>query len=171
MTEPRSCTSTCDLYDKYLEEARVVSLDWRSFGKRKRFHGRARTIQCFEDNSRVKQVLEQDNGRGCVLVVQAGGSRHCAILGDMIARAAAANEWEGVIVNGCVRDVDEMTAIDLGVLALGCTPRKSTRRGQGVAGVAVTMGSVRIQPNDWVFADNDGVVVIDPSVYEARVDT
>jgi regulator of ribonuclease activity A len=169
-------TPTCDLYDKYLEQARIPTLQWRSFGKRKQFCGQVVTIECpSDDNSRVKEQLEQQSGRGLVLIVNTvgglseGASKHdCAMLGDMIAKVAVKNEWEGVIVNGNVRDVDELAQVDLGIFALGCTPRKSTRRGEGVVSVPITIGGVCIQPLDWVFADNDGVLVLDSSTYEFR---
>lgn len=165
-----SFTPTCDLYDKYLEEARVLALDWRSFGKRKQFCGPAYTIQCLQDNSWLKEVVEQP-GHGRVLVVQAGGSRHCAMMGDVLAKAAADNHWAGVIIHGCVRDVDELAKIDIGIHALGCVPRKSTRRGQGISQLEIEIGGVVVRPNDFVFADNDGALVLDPNVYNQQLPT
>ena len=158
-------TPTCDLYDTFLDQARIPALDWRSFGAQQQFCGQAYTIQCFDDNSRVKETLEQVNGKGRVLVVHAGGSRHCAMLGDLLAASAVQNEWHGILVNGCVRDADALQSMTLGILALGCTPRKSVRRGQGMIQVPVTVGGVVISPSDLVFADADGVLVLDPAVY------
>ena len=166
---PLSFTPTCDLYDKFLDESRIPALDWRSFGAHQQFCGRAYTIQCLDDNSRVKESLEHVNGRGRVLVIHAGGSRHCAMLGDMLASAAVRNQWQGILVNGCVRDVDALKSMELGILALGCTPRKSVRQGQGMIQVPVTMGGVDIRPSDFVFADADGVLVLDPAVYKAQI--
>jgi regulator of ribonuclease activity A len=165
MPSKLSFTPTCDLYDKFLEQARIPAIDWRSFGQKKQFCGPAYTIQCRNDNSRLKEAVDEP-GLGRILVVNnAGGSKHCAIIGDMLAKTATKNGWEGIIIHGCVRDVDELAQLDLGILALGSTPRKSTRRGEGIVQVEVEIGGVHIQPSDLVFADNDGVLVIDPTLY------
>ncbi|GKY99494.1 hypothetical protein MPSEU_000903600 [Mayamaea pseudoterrestris] len=171
-TGKASFVPTCDLFDRYPDDAQVPELNWRSFGKRKQFCGKIYTIQCpCDDNSRVKETLELDGyGYGRVLIVNVIGrdplTRHdCAMMGAMLAKAAVKTSWEGVIVNGRVRDVDELAQVDLGILALGCTPRKSVRRGSGEASLPVDVGGVTIYPGDLVFADNDGVVVMDPAIY------
>ena len=150
---------TCDLYDEYLDEARVPALPWRSFGGRKAFHGPAVTIKCFEDNSRLKEMVESP-GRGRVLVVDAGASQRCAVMGDMLAEHAASTHWAGGIVHGCVRDVEALEKIDVGVVALGCTPRKSTRRGEGQVELPIKIGDVECKPGDFVFCDRDGVLLL-----------
>ena len=150
--------STCDLYDRFENAARVIGAQFRDFGGRRRFAGEAVTVKCFEDNSRVKELLEQ-SGAGKVLVVD-GGSMRCALMGDMIAKAAVKNGWEGVIVHGCVRDVAELARLDLGVKALGTTPRKSTRRGEGSVGIVIDLGGAQIGNADYVVAGEDGVLIL-----------
>lgn len=153
---------TCDLYDQYLDRARVPTVDWKHYGKRTSFCGRAVTIKCFEDNSRLKEQCEAA-GDDRVLVVDAGGSRRCAVMGDMLAANAAKNDWAGIIVFGCVRDTAVLCAIDVGITALGSTPRKSTRRGEGQLNIPVRIGDVECRPGDYVFADDDGVLILDPT--------
>jgi regulator of ribonuclease activity A len=150
---------TCDLYDEYLDEARVPNLSWRSFGGKKAFCGPAVTVKCFEDNSRIKELVESA-GDGRVLVVDAGASHRCAVLGDLLAGQAAENQWSGLVVNGCVRDVEALAEIGVGVVALGCTPRKSTRRGEGQVDLHVKIGDVECRPGDYVFCDLDGVLIL-----------
>ena len=155
---------TCDLLDDNSDKAiSVVSpyIDGKSFknyGGRTSFGGQAVTVKCFEDNSRVKELLATD-GDGRVLVVDGGGSMRCALLGDMIAESAVKHGWAGVIVYGCVRDVDAIAELDLGVQALACIPQKSTRKGVGETGLTLAFGGVTIAQDDYIYADNNGIVV------------
>ncbi|PNP97810.1 ribonuclease E activity regulator RraA [Moraxella sp. RCAD0137] len=155
---------TCDLLDDNSDKAiGVVSpyIDGKSFknyGGRTSFGGQAVTVKCFEDNSRVKELLATD-GDGRVLVVDGGGSIRCALLGDMIAESAVKHGWAGVIVYGCVRDVDAMRQMELGVQALASIPQKSTRKGIGEVGVTLQFGGVTIRDGDYVYADNNGILV------------
>lgn len=150
---------TCDLCDEHAADVRVVSgIHWQSYGGRKTFGGEAVTVKCFEDNSRVKELLGTE-GKGRVLVVDGGGSLRNALIGDMIAASAHKNGWAGVIIHGVCRDVDELAKIDLGVLALGCTPLKSVRLGEGQKDLAITIGGVTLKSGDHVYADNNGVIV------------
>ncbi len=159
--------SLCDLYDRFLDAARVADPVFRDYGKRRRFSGEVVTIKCFEDNSRVKEVLATP-GKGKVLVVDGGGSLRCALMGDMIAKDAVRNQWEGVVIHGCVRDSRELAGLDLGIKALAATPRKSERRGEGQTGLAVTIAGIRIIPGDRLFADEDGVLVLTAEVLAVK---
>ncbi|GAX15240.1 regulator of ribonuclease activity A [Fistulifera solaris] len=150
---------TCDLYDEYLDTARVPTVAWRSFGGIKQFYGPVVTVKCFEDNSRVKELVETD-GKGSVLVVDGGASMRCALLGDMLAIKAQENNWAGILIHGCVRDVAALSKVKLGVMALGSTPRKSKRNGEGQSQLSVRLGDVECRPNDLVFCDLDGVLIL-----------
>lgn len=150
---------TCDICDANEGKVRVMQgLHWRSFGGRDSFAGQAVTVKCFEDNSRVKEILNSD-GAGKLLVVDGGGSLRMALMGDMIAESAVQHGWSGVLIHGACRDVDALAKLDIGVLALGCVPLKSVRRGEGQQDIPVTFGGVTICPGDYVYIDNNGVVV------------
>jgi regulator of ribonuclease activity A len=147
-----------DLCDAYPDMVRVVEPVFSSFGGRTAFGGRIVTVKCFEDNSLVANALEEA-GHGCVLVVDAGGSLRCGIVGDRLAGAAARNGWEGVVIHGCVRDVDALAAIDVGIQALAPHPMKSIKRGVGERDLVVHFGSVSFVPGQYVYADNNGILV------------
>lgn len=155
---------TCDLLDDNADKVIDVvspSLDgkfFRQFGGRTRFCGRAVTVKCFEDNSRIKELLATD-GTDKVLFVDGGASMRCALLGDMIAQSAVDHNWAGVIVYGCVRDVDALATMPLGVMALSAIPKKSVRKGVGEVGVSLSIGGVTIQDGSWIYADNNGILV------------
>lgn len=149
---------TADLVDRYEGSVQCCELQFRSFGRRSRFQGEIRTVDCVEDNVLVKETL-QDPGRGRVLVVDGHGSLRCALVGDVIAGMGLANGWAGLVIHGAVRDVAALGGLDLGVLALGANPVRSAKRGMGVRDAVVRFGGVTFQPGWWLVADEDGVLV------------
>jgi regulator of ribonuclease activity A len=155
---------TADLYDRFTPELRVCDPVLRDFGGRTAFLGEVETAKCFEDNTQVKAFLGEP-GRARVLVVDAGGSLRCAMLGDLIAASAVANGWTGVVLWGCVRDSADLATMDLGIKALAANPRKGERRGEGQRGCPVTFAGVGFAPGDWVYADTDGILVASRPVH------
>nr|WP_187276398.1 ribonuclease E activity regulator RraA [Parahaliea maris] len=149
--------STPDLSDA-APEALAIELPFNNYGAHKHFSGRAVTIKCFEDNSLVKALVEEP-GQGRVIVVDGGGSRRRALLGDMLAEKAAANGWAGLVIYGVIRDVDEIGQTALGVQALGTIPLKTDKRGEGQRDILLHFGGVLIAPGDYIYADNNGVLV------------
>lgn len=149
---------TPDLCDAYPDLVQVLEPMFSNFGGRDSFGGQIVTLKCFEDNSLVKEQVELD-GKGKVLVVDGGGSLRCALLGDMLAEKAAKNGWEGLVIYGCVRDVDILIQTDVGVQALASHPKKSNKRGVGELDVPVTFAGVTFRSGEYVYADNNGVLV------------
>ncbi|MEZ5100739.1 MAG: ribonuclease E activity regulator RraA [Thermoleophilia bacterium] len=152
--------TTSDLSDAHGDVARPIAC-LRHFGGRVRFSGPVETVKCFEDNSRVKE-LANTPGEGRVLVVDGGGSLRYALVGDTIGAELIANGWVGVVVHGAVRDVRPLASLDLGVMALGVTPRRSARDGEGRSGAPVEIDGAWIAPGDVLYADEDGIVVLPP---------
>lgn len=149
---------TPDLCDAYPDSVSVVEPMFNNFGGRDSFGGEIVTVKCFEDNSLVKEQVE-NKGQGKVLVVDGGGSLRRALLGDMLAEKAARNGWEGIVVYGCIRDVDVIAQTDLGVQALASHPMKTDKRGIGDLNVPVTFAGVTFRPGEFLYADNNGIIV------------
>ena len=149
--------STPDLTDEHAE-ARAIELKFRKYGAVKQFGGPAVTIKRHEYNSLVKACVGEA-GEGRVIVVDGGGSLRRALLGDMLAEKASQNGWAGLVIHGVIRDVDEIGQTRLGVQALGTTPLKTEKLGMGQRDVPVSMGGVTISPGDYIYADNNGVIV------------
>ena len=147
-----------DLCDNHPDEVQVLIPGFRNFGGRLSFCGPASTIKCHEDNSSVAAAV-QEPGAGRVLMVDGGGSLRCALLGDQLAMQAAVNGWHGIVIDGCVRDVDALAEIELGVQALAANPRRSVKRHPGQRDETVTLGGVSVVPGAWVYADNNGILV------------
>ncbi len=155
---------TCDLCDAHEGDAsgafRVLSPVFRCFGADQAFCGPVHTVRAPEDNSRVREAVNSP-GDGRVLVVDGGGSLRCALVGGNLAQAAARNGWAGLVVDGCVRDLAELRAAGIPVRALAAMPLRSVKRGEGQAGEPVHIQGVPVRPGDWLYADEDGIVVAD----------
>ena len=149
---------TTDLSDDHEDSSTTCATQFRDFGGRARFAGRIRTVRCFEDNARLKEMLGEP-GNGGVLIVDGAASTARALLGDMLAARAAENGWSGVIINGAIRDSSEVAKVDVGVKALGVNPARSSKTGAGEVDVPIEFGGVRFQPGHWVYCDEDGVLV------------
>jgi regulator of ribonuclease activity A len=104
-------------------------------------------------------VDSPDGPIGKVLVVDGGGSLRRALLGGNLGAAAARNGWAGVVVDGCVRDVNELAEFDIGIRALASMPLPTEKRNAGESDVAVQIQGVWVRPGDWLYADEDGMVV------------
>jgi regulator of ribonuclease activity A len=159
MKQEKDRLKTADLYDLHEEQLQVCKPGFRHYGGYKAFNGPITTLKCFEDNSKVREQLDQA-GEGRVLVVDGGGSLRCALLGDILAQKAVDNGWAGVVVNGCIRDAAEIGGMPLGVMALATNPRKSVKKGMGDIGVEVKFSGVTFKPSEWLYADEDGIVVL-----------
>lgn len=150
--------ATADLIDEFGDELRSCETQFRQYGSRLAFAGPIATVRCFRDNGLVRRILNEP-GDGRVLVVDGGGSLGSALMGDLIASSAVAGGWSGVVINGAVRDVTTLRTLDLGIKALGSNPRKSAKEGAGETEVVVSFGGVEFRPGEWLYSDEDGIVV------------
>jgi regulator of ribonuclease activity A len=162
--------ATCDLCDVYKNDStgdfQVIPPVFRDFGAVRKFCGPVVTVKCFEDNSLVKAAVdsvgfeETPSGRiGKVLVVDGGGSLRRALLGGNLGAAAARNGWAGVVIDGCVRDVTELATQEVGIRALASMPLPTEKRNEGQKDIAVQIQGVWVRPDDWLYADEDGMVL------------
>jgi len=149
---------TTDLYDANEGRVAVLQPMLKSYGGKPRFAGQIVTLKLYEDNTLVREVLGEA-GAGKVLVVDGGGSLRCALLGDQIAELAVKNQWEGVVIYGCIRDSVAIGALPLGVRALDTNPKKSVKRNEGTRDLVLNFGGVDFTPGHWLYADEDGVLV------------
>lgn len=162
--------STCDLCDLHKADHsgafRVLPPGLVSLGGRQAFAGPVSTVKCFEDNAVVKAALDTP-GEGRVLVVDGGGSLRRALVGGNLASAAAANGWAGIVVDGCARDSQELAAAQVGICALALMPMPTVKRGEGQRDVVVQVRGVWVRPGDWLYADQDGIVVAATALHAA----
>jgi regulator of ribonuclease activity A len=159
-------TDLCDSHEAMLTDGslRVVEPIFGTYGGRAAFHGTIATLKLFEDNGLVRKALETP-GNGRVLVIDGGGSLRRALVGDQLAALGMKNGWAGIVVNGCIRDSRAIGEMDIGVLALDTHPHKTVKKNQGEADVAVSFGGVTFHPGEWLYADEDGILVSTTSLH------
>ncbi|EOO13669.1 MULTISPECIES: ribonuclease E activity regulator RraA [Bacillus] len=155
---------TTDLCDEFEKELQICRQSFRSFGKKKQFYGKIATVKVKDDNVLVKEGL-QTLPEGTVLVVDGGASKNCALLGDNLAAIAEERNLAGIIVNGYVRDSSELKNINIGIVALGTMPNRSIKEGKGERNIPVQFGEVEWKPNEYVYVDEDGIIVSDKSLH------
>lgn len=155
--------STCDLCDAHKGDSdgafRVLPPLFRDFGGLTRFAGPVSTVQCLDDNSRVREAVNSP-GQGRVLVVDGAGSLRRSLVGGNLGKAAQDNGWAGVLVYGAVRDAAELRACQVGIRAMALMPLPTDRRDQGLRDVPVQIEGVWVRPGDRLYADEDGIVVM-----------
>jgi len=156
--------NTADLYDDFGDVVQTCKTSFKDFGAKSHFHGQIRTVVCLNDNVLLKQTLSEKSDGG-VLVVDAGGSFDVAVMGDNVARLGVENGWQGIIINGCIRDSVEVGTMDFGVKALGNVPAKSIKVGKGSVDVTLTFGSVLFEVGQWVYCDQDGILLADDAIH------
>ncbi len=150
--------NTSELCDVYLDQVDVVEPMFNSYGGRSSFGGQVTTIKCFEDAGIIRTVAELD-GEGRVMLIDGGGSLRRALVDADVAALAAENKWEGIVVYGCVRDVDALDEIDIGIKALASIPVGADNQGIGESDVPVNFGGVTFLPEDHIYADSTGVIL------------
>ncbi|ALO33638.1 ribonuclease [Colwellia sp. MT41] len=147
-----------DLFDQYPEQLSLVQVPFNDYGKNIIFSGEIVTVACFEDNSKVKELLATD-GTGKVLVVDGKGSMKRALLGDMIAENAVKNNWQAVVINGCIRDAGTIATLAIAVKALGCNPIKTEKLGVGDINIVVNFAGIDFIPGWTIYGDANGLAV------------
>jgi regulator of ribonuclease activity A len=150
--------NTSALCDIYLEQVDVVEPMFSNFGGSASFAGQITTVKCFEDSGLIREILEQD-GLGRVLLIDGGGSLRRALIDAELASLAEENEWEGIVVYGCVREVDELEDMSIGIQALASIPVGANNQSVGEVDVPVNFGGVTFLPEDYLYADNTGVIL------------
>jgi len=152
--------STADLCDRFSEQDnfQIAEPIFRYFGNKRQFSGQITTLKVFEDNSLVRSTLE-NKVKDRVLVIDGGGSRRCALLGDTLTSLAVENGWQGIIVYGCIRGSELIDQQSIGVMALNTHPLRSNKHGQCEADVMITFAGVNFKKDHFLYADHDGIIV------------
>ncbi|TXY15960.1 ribonuclease E activity regulator RraA [Vibrio mimicus] len=150
--------NTSALCDIYLDQVDVVEPMFSNFGGCASFAGQITTIKCYEDNGLIRETLEQD-GLGRILLIDGGGSLRRALIDAELAALAEENEWEGIVVYGSVREVDELEEMSIGIQAIASIPVGATSQGVGEVDIPVNFGGVTFLPEDYLYVDNTGIII------------
>lgn len=147
-----------DLFDQYEQQLQLAEPLFNDYGGKAIFSGEIVTVSCFNDNSKVKELVATD-GTGKVMIVDGKGSLTRALLGDMLAEQAVANGWQGIIINGCIRDAGTIATLTLGVKALGCNPIKTEKLGVGEINQNISFAGLEFIAGHYVYGDTNGLAI------------
>ncbi|MBR8742103.1 NAD(P)-binding domain-containing protein [Nocardiopsis sp. MG754419] len=125
-----------------------------------RMSGRALTVRTRPgDNKALHRALTVARP-GDVLVVDGGGDDSRALIGELIAERAVNKGVRGMVIDGAVRDADELRALGFPVWSAGISPAGPYKDGPGHVGVTIAVGGAVCSPGDIVVADGDGVFIV-----------
>ena len=155
---------TSELCDLYAEQVDVVEPIFSSFGGVSNFYGKVTTVKCFESNGLIAEVLEE-NGEGRVLVIDGGGAVRRGLIDAELAQLAVDNGWEGIIVYGAVRQIQQLENLDIGIHALAPIPVSADESSDGESDVPVNFGGVTFFPEDYIYADLTGIILSQELLY------
>jgi 3-hexulose-6-phosphate synthase/6-phospho-3-hexuloisomerase len=121
--------------------------------------GRAITVRT-ADGDWAKPVEAIDRaGKGEVIVIDAGGG-HIAVWGELASWSSMKNGVSGVVIDGAVRDVDDIKKMELPVFSRNIAPNAGEPKGFGEIGAEITCGGIPVKNGDWVVGDDSGIMVI-----------
>lgn len=154
---------TSDLCDKYDNQVQVLEPLFHSYGGKIKCSGKIATCKIIDNNAELIKLLKSDGkGRVCVVDVNA---KYVAVVGDKLMGFAAENNWQGILVNGYVRDIQNTKKIDVGLWALGTCPKKAIEVNSGECGVSLRFGGVEFCEGDWFYGDLDGIITAKNELY------
>ena len=125
-----------------------------------RVAGPARTALCAPGDNTMVHALVAHANAGDVLVLTSREPAPVALLGELLATQALARRVAGILVDGAVRDVDELAAIGLPVWARFVRAQGATKGDAGKLDVPVVVGGAAIEPGDVVVMDCDGAMAL-----------
>ncbi len=111
-----------------------------------------------KNNGLITDILEE-NGEGRVLLIDGGGAVRRALVDAELAQLAVDNGWEGIIVYGAVRQIQQLEEMDIGIHALAPIPVGADKQNIGEIDVPVNFGGVTFFPEDYVYADLTGIIL------------
>ena len=147
-----------DLFDHHVDELSLAAPIFSDYGGNKIFHGEIVTVSCYNDNSKVKELVATD-GRNKVMVVDGKASITNALLGDMLAEQAVKNGWQAIVINGCIRDAGTIATLPIAVKALGCCPIKTEKLGQGEINTVISFANLTFNPGYYIYGDSNGLAI------------
>ena len=155
----KRCTTT-DLADA-TSAAGVCDAGLRPIDPRNaRFAGPAVTVAVPWGSQEARRAAMASAAAGDVLVVNAHGASLFAVLGGMLAKSLKDKGLAGVVIDGYVRDPEEIQEFGLPVFCRGFTPVAAPKIGPGEVNVPIACAGVVVMPGDIVVADLDGVVIL-----------
>ncbi|WP_108063283.1 ribonuclease E activity regulator RraA [Poseidonibacter lekithochrous] len=150
---------TADICDENQDKKiQVLSSDYKNYGGRKKCQGKIITIKLDKSNWRLLELLRDEKGEGRVVVVD-NSKAFYGVVGDKLMAFAKENNWAGIILNGFVRDIEYTKDIDVSLFAIGTCPLRNFEKTNSSRGIELNFDGVTFNDGDYLYADNDGVII------------
>ncbi len=107
---------------------------------------------------------------GDVLIVNTSGFYEAGYWGDLMSLGAKTKGINGLVIDACVRDADDIEAMGFPVFSRGLCIRGTSNHGDGTLNEPIIIGDVLINPGDIIVGDRDGVVVVPFSKIEEVIE-
>jgi 3-hexulose-6-phosphate synthase/6-phospho-3-hexuloisomerase len=121
--------------------------------------GRAVTVQNFPGDW-AKPVEASDVAQKGEVIVIYNGSNYIAPWGELASRGCQQKGIAGVVIDGAIRDVDDIKRIRFPAFASASVPNAGDPKGMGEINVEITCGGLKVRPGDWIIGDDNGVMVV-----------
>jgi regulator of ribonuclease activity A len=149
---------TADLCDQYPDKIYLLDNDFKNYGGKEKICGQVITVKLDRNNSELISVLRDNDGTGKIVIVDVE-DEYFAVVGENLMKFAAQNNYEGIVVNGYVRDTFQIKDIPVALFAKGTCSRKYIPVTKGERGIELSFGGVNFCEGDIVYADRDGIIL------------
>jgi 4-hydroxy-4-methyl-2-oxoglutarate aldolase len=131
-----------------------------------RFAGPSFAVRCPVGDNLAMHAAVARAPRGSVLAVTVAGDVSRGYWGEVLATAAQAAGIIALVIDGNVRDLDRLAALEFPVFARGHSLPGASKSGPGVIGGTIALGDVTVRTGDWLVGDTDGIVAISPDALD-----
>jgi len=149
---------TADICDQYPDRVYVLDNEFKNYGAKDKICGEVVTVRLDRNNSELIKVLKDEDGSGKIVVVDVE-NEYFAVVGENLMKFAYNNNYEGIIVNGYIRDTFQIKDIPVALFARGTCSRKYIPITKGERGVDISFCGVNFKEGDYVYADMDGIIL------------
>lgn len=150
---------TADICDEHPDKVHVLDDEFKNYGAKDKITGQVITVKLDRNNSELIKVLRDEDGSGKIVVVDVE-NEYFAVVGENLMKFAANNNYEGIIVNGYIRDTFQIKDINVALFARGTCPRKYIPVTEGQRNIELSFCGVQFKDGDYVYADTDGIILV-----------
>ena len=156
--EAFSRVSTCNISDAFHKQGIVHGLiPFIRSGDR--MVGRALTVQTTNgDWAKPVEAIDQAK-EGDIIVIDVGGAP-VAVWGELASNSAMMMGVKGVVIDGAIRDIDDIKALNFPAFARTAVPNAGEPKGYGGIGIEITVGGQTVRTGDWIIGDESGLIVV-----------
>lgn len=154
--------STCNISDAHHKQGIMFGLQpYIKDGER--MAGKALTVQT-SNGDWAKPVEAIDIAKpGDIIVIDVGGAP-MAVWGELATNSAMIMGVKGVVIDGAIRDIDDIRKLGFPAFARSVTPCAGEAKGYGGIGIEVTVGGQKVRTGDWIIGDESGLIVVPKEV-------